>query len=122
MAELFAEYYRIYGKGLVCVQEVFPMDCLDLFVDFIGVFGIEVFDGFQDADGRTQAEVCFVHHCLVSTEGHHAATYFNVVGSQCCKFLCQYFFQSLEGFGNHFERLFAHLFIWYFDYLLYYMF
>ena len=85
------------------------MDGFDLLVNFVSVFGCEVFDGFQDADGRTQAEVGFVHHFFVSTERHHAASYLNVVGTQCGEFSGQCLFQSLEGFGNHFKRLFAHL-------------
>ena len=110
MAELLAEDGGFYGKGFVRVQILFPTDGFYLFVDLVGVFGLEVLDGFQDSDGCAQAEVRFVHHLFVTAEGDHATAYLDVVGSQCGEFLRQHFFQSLKGFGNHFKRLFAHLF------------
>ena len=113
MTELFTEYNRVHGKGLVRIQIVFPSDGFNLFVNLVGILGCEVFDGFQYPDGCTQAEVCLVHHFLITTERYHAAAYFYFVGAQCSQLLCQYLFQSLEGFGNHFKRLFAHLCIYF---------
>ena len=118
MAKLFTEHHGINGKSLTRIQMIFPMDGFDLVVNFVSIFSGEVFDWFQDADSCTQAEVGFVHHFFVAAKRHHAASDFNVIGTQGGEFLCQYLFQSLEGFGNHFKRLFAHLIYLLFDYLL----
>ena len=68
MAEFIAEYDGIYGESLLYIQDVFPGNGFDLFVDFIGILGVEVFDGFQNTDGSAQAEICFVHHFLITGE------------------------------------------------------
>ena len=81
VAELFAEHDGVYGKCLIDVQNVFPADGFDLFVNLIGVFGGEVLDGFQDADSCAQTEVCLVHHLFVAAEGDHASAYLYVIGS-----------------------------------------
>ena len=46
MAELFAEYNGIYGKGFFYIQDLFPADSFDLVIHFIGVLGSEAFDWF----------------------------------------------------------------------------
>ena len=68
MTEFFAEHDCVYGESLVDVQIIFPVDCFDLFVHFIGILCNEMLDRFQDADSSSQAEICLVHHFLVSAE------------------------------------------------------
>ena len=58
VTELVRENHSVYGKTFIFIQEVFPRNGLDSFVNFIGILRLKMFDGFQDADGSTQAEVC----------------------------------------------------------------
>ena len=109
MAELLAEHDGVYGKRLVYRQIVFPTDGFHLVVHLVGIVGGEVLQGLQDADGGTQAEVGFVKHCFVARKRYHSSSYLYVIGTQFRQFLCQYFFQTLEGLGYHLKRrLFVH--------------
>ena len=103
VTELIREHDGINGKTLGIIQVLFPFDGLHAFIDFIGIVGLKMFNGFQDADGSAQAEVCLIHQSLVASKGYHTVTDLNVTGSQLSKFFCQYFFQSVEGFGNQLE-------------------
>lgn len=112
MAEFLAEHDGIYGKRLVRRQIVFPTDGLHLVVHLVGVVGGEVLQRLQDADGGAQAEVGFVKHCFVTRKRYHSPAYLYVIGTQFRQFLCQYFFQTLEGLGYHLKRrLFAHFYL-----------
>ena len=68
MSELFAVHHRIYGKCLIFIKIFFPWNGLYLLIYLIGILGCEVLDGFQDADGGSQAKIGLVHHLFVSGE------------------------------------------------------
>ena len=53
VTELVRENHSVYGNTFIFIQEVFPHNGLDSFVNFIGMLRLKMFDGFQDADGST---------------------------------------------------------------------
>ena len=81
------------------------MNFFDGIIHFISSVCSKMFDRFEDANSSTQTEVCFIHHRFVAGKRNHTTSNFNVAGSQLSKFLCQYFFQALECFGNQLEFL-----------------
>ena len=81
MTELGREYYGIYGKAAHVVQIVFPGDAFYGVVYFVCCLGSKMFDGFQDTDSGTQAEIGLIHHSFVACKGNHAASDFNVARS-----------------------------------------
>ncbi len=82
-----------------------PVERLGLVVKLIGVAGAEFVERLENAQGGAAAEVGAVQQFAVAVEGHHAASYAYVVGSQAAKFLGQHIFQTLEGFGHHFKSI-----------------
>ena len=46
MTEFIAEYYCVNGKSLVYIQDLFPANGFDLFVNSVSIFCGEVLDGF----------------------------------------------------------------------------
>ena len=100
VTEFVRENHSVYGKTFIFIQEVFPCNGFDSFVNFVGILRLKMFNGFQDADGSTQAEVCLIHHFFIAHKGYHASSYFYIAGSQLGEFFCQYFFQSLESLGD----------------------
>ena len=102
-----AEFLRIddgiYGKGGIEVEVVVPIYGTDGGIYLIGIRSFEMLDGFEDTHSGTQAEVGTIHHFLVTAKGDHSSSYLNFVCAQLGKFLCQDFFQSLKGLGNHFK-------------------
>ena len=59
---------------------------------------------FENTYGGAETKIGAVHHFLASAEGDHAAADLHVVGTKLDELLRQHLFQSLEGFGNEFER------------------
>ena len=102
VAELGREDHAVHGERTVDVQVRRPVDGLHGLVDIVGRAGLESLNGFEDADGRTQAEVGAVHHLQVAREGDHAATNLDVTGAQFGQLLCQQGFKALEGLGDEF--------------------
>ena len=100
MTEFIREHNCIDSKAAHVIQIIFPGNAFNSFVYFISCFCGKMLDGFQDADSRAQAKVSTIHHCFVTSEGDHSASDFDISGSQFGEFLCQYFFQPLEGFGD----------------------
>ena len=66
MTEFLAEYNCIYRKRLVYIKILFPWNSLYLVVNFISILCRKILDRFQNADSSTEAEICLVHHTLVS--------------------------------------------------------
>ena len=87
VAELVAEDDFIHRKRLSRTHVILPLDGLDLFIHLIGVGGRKVADGFQDANGGTQAEVGLVQHPFITRKGHHASAFLYIIGSQFSQFL-----------------------------------
>ena len=66
MAKFFAEYNCVYRKRLVHIKILFPWNGLYLVVNFISILCRKILDRLQNADSSTEAEICLVHHTLVS--------------------------------------------------------
>ena len=81
VTEFIGENNCIYRKTLGIVQIVFPIDGLNVVVDFIRVVCLEMLDRFQDADSCSQAEICLIHHGLVARKSNHTIADFNIAGS-----------------------------------------
>ena len=105
VAEFFREYHRVDGKGLVQCQILCPVDILHTLVDVVCRQGLEVFDGFQNTDGRMQLEISAIHQLLIARKGHHSASYRYILSAQLRQFVRQDRFQSHKGLGDHFKCL-----------------
>ena len=103
VAEFRAEHNAIDGKGRFIGQVFCPVNLLHSTIHLVGTGGAEVFDGFQNFDGGAQLKICAIEQFLVACEGHHAATYLDVVGPEVYELRCQYCLQALKGLGNHFK-------------------
>ena len=103
VAELIAEHHRIHGKGLLVRQILLPLDGLYGIIHLFCRLSLEVLDGFQDAQCRTQTEVSAIHHLFVAGERNHSSANLYIVCSQCGKLFCQHLLQSLEGLGDEFK-------------------
>ena len=91
VAEFLRINHRVDRERRVDVQIIAPVDGSHGVVDVVGIFGREMFDGFEDTHGSAQAEVSAVHHFLVTAERHHAAADLHIVGAEFRQFLCQHF-------------------------------
>ena len=109
VAELLRVDHGVDGERGFQVEIAAPIDRLHGLIDVVGIFRLEVLDGFQDAHGRAQTEVGPVHHLAVAAERHHAAANLYIVGTQLRQLLRQDFFQALKGLGDEF-KFFFHLY------------
>ena len=66
---------RIDGEGLVERQILLPFDLFHLFIDGVGIFGLEMIDRLQDTKSRAAMEIRLVKQFFVSCERYHAAAY-----------------------------------------------
>ena len=103
VAELAGIDHAVDGKGGAVGEILCPIDSFHGVIHFVSRLGTEMFDGLEDADGGAQLDIGAVHHLQVAGEGHHAATDFDVVGSEPGEFFGQNVLQSLERFGDHFK-------------------
>ena len=103
MAKFLRIDHRIDGQRRLEVQILTPVDGAHGRIYVVGVRGLEMLDGLEDAYGGAQTEVGTVHHLFVAGKRHHAATDGHVVGAQFGQFLGQHFFQTLESLGDEFK-------------------
>ena len=103
VTEHLAVHDRINRKCRIAVKILLPVHRLDDIVNLVGVHRLEMHNGFQDAYGCPQMEVCLVHQRLVTCKRYHTAANLHVVGTQCHQLLGQYLFKTLESLCNQFK-------------------
>ena len=99
----FGVDHGVDGKRHIGRKILIPFDLFGFGIDRIGVGGFEAADRFEDTQGGTAAEVCFIHQCFISSERDHAAACLHIGGLQQGQFIGQDVFQSLQGLGYHVE-------------------
>ena len=81
VAEFLAEHHRIYGKRLLVVQILAPVNLHHFIVHLVGAISREVSDRFKYLDSGVQLEIGAVHQFLVAGERHHASSCLHVVST-----------------------------------------
>ena len=91
------------GERFGEIKERAPVEGFDVLVEEVGGVGLEGVEGFEDAQGGTAAEVCFVKHFEVAFESYHASAGFHIFSAESTEFVGEYGFKALEGLGHHFK-------------------
>ena len=84
--EFVAEYHAIHGKCSVVRQVLCPINLLHGIVYLVCGLCLEVADGLENAYSRAQLEVGSIHHLLITSKRHHAASYLDVIGTKVYQF------------------------------------
>ena len=101
MGELLAVDRRIDGERRLGRHVFLPLDIAHHVIKLVGGAGRELFNRFQNPQGRAAAEVGLVHQLEVALEAHHAATYLHVLGAEAQQLVAQHVLKTLIGLGHH---------------------
>ena len=86
MAEFLGEYDRVNGEGFVWSDVFAPVNILHAFIDIVSRQSLEVFDGFQNADGSVQLEIGTIQKFLITLKRYHTTAYLHIVCAQLRQF------------------------------------
>ncbi|OAV72104.1 hypothetical protein Barb7_03138 [Bacteroidales bacterium Barb7] len=81
MIEVFGIDNGVNGKGRFRRHVILPCHLLGFRIHCIGIFGFEVINRFENAEGGAAAKVDFVKQLLVPRERDHAAACLQIAGT-----------------------------------------
>lgn len=90
-------------EGAIHVEDLLPLDFVDLIVELVGAVGLKFGKGLEDGKGGAAGVVGAVKEAHVAGEGDGTAEDFDVLGTEFAEFVGQDLFKSHHGFGNHLE-------------------
>ena len=81
MIEILGIDHRVDRERLVQRQILLPLYLFHLFINGISIFGLEMINRFQNAQGSTAVEIRFIKQFLITRKGNHTTTELQVVGT-----------------------------------------
>ena len=82
MLEIFGIYHRVHNKRSLEIQKLVPFHLPYGIIYVIGSAGFKSLDWLENSQCCTQAEICPVHHLLVSSKRHHAQPLGDILGTK----------------------------------------